>query len=219
MQLHAWLASESWHPLVNALLLAWLARTVTIIYLAVHNRSGAYKHIELEGNFLRTIDDNPLTVTIIIPAFNEQSSISSSLLSCINSDYGNKEIIVIDDGSTDSTYKVAERIANSHPEQQIKIIRSKCNMGKTEALNPGLNHARGNVVVTLDADTRLEKEDTLKLLIQPFFTNTEIAAITSNLRPLNPDDILGKFQTIEYAKIIHTVRRTQCEVNSIFILP
>ena len=91
-------------------------------------------------------------ISIIIPAFNEEESIKeliqeiNSVLSVHNYLY---EIIFIDDGSTDNTWHVIKEF-NIH--NWMKAIRLKKNLGKSIALDIGFLHAKGDVVVTMDAD-------------------------------------------------------------------
>ncbi|HSD45624.1 MAG TPA: polysaccharide deacetylase family protein, partial [Pyrinomonadaceae bacterium] len=89
-------------------------------------------------------------VSVIVPAYNEELVIGNTIASLLASDYANYEIIVVDDGSQDDTSKiVAERFGS---DARVRLI-TVANGGKAAALNTGLHHVHGEVVVALDADT------------------------------------------------------------------
>lgn len=92
-------------------------------------------------------------VSIVIPAYNESQNISA-VLSCVNDvlkqiqmDY---EVIFIDDGSNDNTADTIEYLRKSHSE--LHYIRFSRNFGHQAALKAGIDHARGNVIISMDAD-------------------------------------------------------------------
>jgi len=87
--------------------------------------------------------------SILVPAYNEEQSISSCLNSLISVVYDDKEIIVIDDASTDRTIQAIEKFLDKGV---ILVMREK-NGGRAAALNSGLQRATGEVIITTDADT------------------------------------------------------------------
>ena len=104
-------------------------------------------------------------VSVIIPAYNEANIIAESLLETIQvfNEFGCKyEIIVVDDGSSDSTHANAVAIAAKYPNVLVK--QSKRNRGKGRALKIGFRLARGEYVVFLDADMELHPAQ-----VQTFF--------------------------------------------------
>ncbi len=94
-----------------------------------------------------------LCLSIVIPLLNEEESLGEltnwidRVLAKANLSY---EIIFIDDGSTDNSWKVIEQLAQNH--QQVKAIKFQRNYGKSAALNEGFKAAQGSVVITMDAD-------------------------------------------------------------------
>ena len=87
--------------------------------------------------------------SILVPAYNEERSISSCLNSLSSLTYGNKEIIVIDDASTDRTTQLVERFLD----KGVVLVKREKNGGRAAALNSGLQKATGDVIITTDADT------------------------------------------------------------------
>jgi len=90
-----------------------------------------------------------MKISVLIPAYNEEHSISSCLNSLVSVAYSNKEIIVIDDASTDHTVQVVEK----YHDKGVVLVRREKNGGRAAALNSGLRHATGDIIVTTDADT------------------------------------------------------------------
>jgi len=94
-----------------------------------------------------------MDLTIVVPLFNEEESLSelSDWIDIVCKKEGlSYELIFVDDGSSDSSWKVIERLTQSH--SNIKGIKFRRNYGKSAAINKGFEAASGNVVITMDAD-------------------------------------------------------------------
>jgi len=91
--------------------------------------------------------------SIIIPTFNEESEIFSTLTALTNLEYQNKEIIVVDD-STDNTSKIIEK----HFDESVILINPKQRKGRCEARNIGISRATGDILIILNADVLLPKD-------------------------------------------------------------
>ena len=92
---------------------------------------------------------------MLIPAFNEEKVIVTTIERILASDYPNMEVLVIDDGSKDHT----AYIVRSHFKDDSRVnVLSIPNGGKANALNVGLAQAKGAVIVALDADTLLNAD-------------------------------------------------------------
>jgi len=88
-------------------------------------------------------------VSIIVPVYNCEDTIENCLLSLINQTYENKEIIVVDDCSTDNTPEVLRRMAERY---DIKVIRLSRNSGGGVARSEGIKHATGDIIFEAEAD-------------------------------------------------------------------
>ncbi len=130
-------------------------------------------------------------VSVVIPSYNEEKNISSCLGSVFSSNYPkqNLEVIVVDDGSTDNTINIVKKYSN------VKLLKQK-HLGKVEALNYGIKKSSRELVVTIDADTVLDK-NCIRDLAAPF-SNKIIAATSGNNHVKNKNSIIGTFQNIEY---------------------
>lgn len=132
-------------------------------------------------------------ISIIIPAHNEEDNIEDVLESLVASDYDKKEIIVVDDGSTDRTYDIVKKFSKKY---SVKLIKGK-HQGKAKAVNLAIKKAKNDYLVIVDADTTVNK-DTLKNLVQPF-QEDKVAAIASNTRINLTRNIITWFQSLEYS--------------------
>lgn len=88
-------------------------------------------------------------VSIIIPAYNHEKYVEQAVLSAVNQIYTNIEVILLNDGSTDKTPTVCERLAD-----QFQVIRyfSHSNMGAHCTINKGIREARGQYIAVLNSD-------------------------------------------------------------------
>ncbi|MDN0196416.1 bifunctional polysaccharide deacetylase/glycosyltransferase family 2 protein [Streptomyces sp. S.PNR 29] len=130
-------------------------------------------------------------VTVLVPAYNEEAGIESTVRSLLASTHPGLQIVVIDDGSTDRTADIAEGIGDP----RVEVVR-KPNGGKAAALNTGLAHARHGIVVMVDADTVFEP-DAIHQLVQPL-AHPAVGAVSGNTKVGNRRRLLAKWQHLEY---------------------
>jgi glycosyltransferase involved in cell wall biosynthesis len=115
-------------------------------------------------------------ISIVLPAYNEAAHIESNVLevvdtfSSLNYDF---EVIVVDDGSPDSTYLSAVRAKSSHPEK-VRVVRYDVNRGKGNALVCGACYARGDLIAFLDADMDLHPSQLPVLIEQLEATGVDV---------------------------------------------
>ncbi|MEN8199474.1 MAG: glycosyltransferase family 2 protein [Thermodesulfobacteriota bacterium] len=119
--------------------------------------SGSRKMKSLADVQLSNCPPSPL-VSIIVPACNEEATLGPALRSLAELEYGNREIIVIDDRSTDGTYGVMEKMAREFPEIRLVQVRELPSgwLGKNHALSLGARQARGDILLFTDADVVME---------------------------------------------------------------
>jgi hyaluronan synthase len=112
-------------------------------------------------------EDAPF-LSVIVPAYNEGEMVEHAIVSIAAADYprGRLEILAIDDGSADDTWRYIERAARRFPDL-VTAIRLPENRGKRGALAEGFRRARGGVVVTVDSDSVIERQ-TLLAIAGPF---------------------------------------------------
>lgn len=158
-------------------------------------------------------------VSILVPAHNEESNISRAITSLLKLDYPKNryELIIIDDGSTDSTATQIKNIIKKNPKYIIQFLQQKPS-GKAAALNYGLKEARGEFFACLDADSRVERH-ALKAMLQVFEKNDEnLAIVTPCMQVEKPENLLQKFQRIEYIMAIF-LQRLMGHMDCMYIAP
>lgn len=127
--------------------------------------------------------------SILVPAYNEEQSITSCLNSLITIP-GNKEIIIIDDASTDETVQTV----NKFLDKGIILIKREKNGGRAVALNSGLQRATGDIIVTTDADTVVPPDWLQKF--EPYFKQRDIVAVGGAYQARNKDKPLANAASV-----------------------
>jgi len=122
------------------------------------------------------------TLSIIIPAYNEIETISKVLEKIEKADIGNvkKEIIIVDDGSTDGTRNFLQK-----QKKKYKVIFHKKNMGKGFAVRTGIKNATGEVVIIQDADLEYDPNDYKKLIDPILLGKSEVVYGSRRLHKKN----------------------------------
>lgn len=158
--------------------------------------------------------DEPVLVSVIIPAYNEESVIARTVRGILGASYRNLEVIVIDDGSRDNTFGVLQsEFASNH---SVTLIRT-ANGGKANALNLGLSRATGDVVVALDADTQF-KRDTIARLVR-WFADETVGAVAGNAKVGNRINTITRWQALEYIVAQNLERRALAALGTLTVVP
>lgn len=158
-------------------------------------------------------------VSVIIPAYNEEEAIKVSLNSVINLDYPKDklEIIVVNDGSTDNTKQVVEKIIQKNKDRRIILINQP-NQGKGKALNNGLKIAKGQFFACLDADSYVERSTLKKMLAVYEQESEDLAIVTPAMKVDKPKTIVQKLQKLEYLVAIF-MARLMSHLDCIYVAP
>lgn len=151
-------------------------------------------------------------ITVIVPAYNEEKVIDTTIQALIETKYPNKEIILVDDGSKDKTFDIMSRC-----KKQAKVLQ-KTNGGKASAINFGLAYSTGEIIVIVDADTIIGR-DSLVHLATVFATDKNIAAVAGNIKVRNRKNWLTWCQAIEYVSGIQIARRALDVFGAISVVP
>jgi glycosyltransferase involved in cell wall biosynthesis len=122
-------------------------------------------------------------VSIIIPAYNEEKTIEKILKKVLDVKLPlEKEIIVVNDGSTDRTKEIVEKFIKNHPNENIILINKK-NGGKGSALKVGIKHSTGDIIIIQDADLEYDPND-YPNLIKPILEGKAKVVYGSRLRKM-----------------------------------
>jgi poly-beta-1,6 N-acetyl-D-glucosamine synthase len=158
-------------------------------------------------------------VSIIVPAYNEEINAVKTIENLLRQDYPDFDIVFVDDGSKDTTYKM---VKDAFENNTIVKVHTKPNGGKASALNHGIGLTQNDYVVCIDADTQL-KTDAISQLMKGFRmqlkNNQEIGAIAGNVKVGNENTMLTKWQSIEYTTAQNFDRRAFDLINGITVVP
>ena len=154
------------------------------------------------------------SVTVIVPAYNEEKVIVPTLQSILASNYGNLSCIVVDDGSTDGTLRAIDEAYGHDP--RVRVL-SQPNQGKWQALNLAFQRVQSEIAVCVDADTRIEP-DAIRNIVRPF-ADSKVAAVAGTVVVANTSNLLTQFQSIEYITAQQIGRRAQEHLNGILVVP
>ncbi len=154
-----------------------------------------------------------LKISVVVPAFNEEKSIASTIESLLALNYSNYEVVLVDDGSTDRTLE----ISRIYEGPILKVIH-QVNRGKAEALNTGIRSASGSVMLTVDADTRLNS-GALRALADRFSSDPALGGLAGNVKVDKAKGLLQRLQEVEYTTSIGLTRKGQSMLASVMIVP
>ena len=157
---------------------------------------------------------NHPTVSVLIPARNEERVIVDSVRRVLASLYPRLDVIVIDDGSTDRT---SELVRAAFERNEAVTLLTVPNGGKARALNRGLATARGEIVVALDADTQFEKATIARLA--RWFEDDNIGAVAGNAKVGNRANLVTRWQALEYVTAQNLERRALAALGAITVVP
>lgn len=183
-----------WYPFVMALF--WMAGS--LLFLRT-------KESKLDQLNIKEFDW-PM-VSILVPCYNEEETIEETAHNLAGLSYPKKEIILINDGSTDRTSEIIKKLAAKY--DNVRAIQLHENRGKANALQVGLFASRSEYLICVDSDALLA--DTAPYyLIHHFFKGGErLGAVTGNPAIRNRNNLLSRMQLVEYASIIGAIKRTQ----------
>lgn len=136
-------------------------------------------------------------VTVLIPAHNEEQAIIRCIDSVRRSTHRKVQIIVIDDASTDTTRRLVRNYKSQYSKRDIQLRYKIKNVGKAGALNHALrNYAQGEYIMTLDADSILDR-NAIKNALR-YFSDPNVAGVAANVRISESPTIIGILQRFEH---------------------
>lgn len=222
------------------------------LILAAFNLSDYVKKMRYSDYKKYITSDNMIPISILVPAYNEQETIVENIKSLISLNYPKFEVIVINDGSKDETLnRVIQEFDLKEVHQPVRyrintnkirgiyknldipnlIVVDKENGGKADALNAGINISNYPIVTSIDADSILES-DSLVRVVMPFIEDKKTIAVGGIVRIANgsvikrgrvvdiglPKSRVAMFQIVEYLRAFLTGRVGWDAVNSLLIV-
>lgn len=153
------------------------------------------------------------SVSVVVPNYNG----SGTLEKCINAikamEYPlEKEIIVVDDGSTDNSPEILRSMTG------VRLILKKKNEGKAAALNDGIKAAKGEIIAAIDSDT-FPTESSLRKMVVYFGKGEDVGAVTGLVRAYQPKKFVQKIQAVEYLISFGFFQTVLAEINGVMVTP
>lgn len=165
-----------------------------------------------------TMRDAP-ALTVVVPAYNEGAMVALTIDSLAAADYPRErlEIVVVDDGSRDDTWTHIENAARRHP-GLVTTLRFPRNRGKRAALEAGFRRARGEIVVTVDSDSVIERA-TLLAIAGPF-RDARVGAVAGRVAVYNRRaGLIPRMLHIRYTLSFDVLRATQSTYGTVYCCP
>ncbi len=205
--------------IIGVLFIVYLIGYSTFLFLSVVVGATTLYKRKMQDRMMNKFTENYFVpITIVTPAYNEEVTVVQTVKSLLTLDYKLYEIIVVDDGSKDSTSQQLIDAYNMHPvrrplhrsidcqpvefiyeshEQKVPLtlIRKK-NGGKADALNMGINAAQYPYFICMDADSVLQY-DSLEKLVVPVLEEENVVAVGGTVRPSN-DVELSDGKVVKY---------------------
>jgi peptidoglycan-N-acetylglucosamine deacetylase len=189
----------------------WLGigRVLFLVVLALRNLRNEQRQAKAPPAIAQT-----MSVSVVIPAYNEERVIARSVRRILESSQADLEVIVVDDGSKDDTFGVLT--AAFGEDSRVTLVRI-ANGGKANALNVGLARAQGDVVVALDADT-IFRRDAIARLVR-WFADPTVGAVAGNAKVGNRINMITRWQALEYVGAQNLERRALAALGTLTVVP
>jgi biofilm PGA synthesis N-glycosyltransferase PgaC len=159
-------------------------------------------------------------VSILAPAYCEAACVKDAMSALVRLDYPAYEVIFVDDGSSDNTYQLALSFEGTHYSEHgmcnVRVF-TKPNQGKWSAHNYGLKHARGTLILCIDADSRIET-GALRLMVR-HMRDKRVGAVSGQIRVRNRKSFVGLFQAFEYVLANGALRLSQGATGTVMVVP
>jgi cellulose synthase/poly-beta-1,6-N-acetylglucosamine synthase-like glycosyltransferase len=161
----------------------------------------------------------PLSVSVLIPAWNEEVGIIKTVRSVLDTNYPELQVVVINDGSTDATHEIMTRFLEDHEKDAETSVSIKYlslpNGGKAMAMNRGLMHATGDIVITVDADSVMAP-DAIENMVK-CFSDPQVGGVAGNVLVANRKKPIEWMQQMEYVYGFF-FKRADSLFNSVYII-
>lgn len=212
LEFQATIATSPWiHPVAQLGFCIVIATVSFYLWLAFN----AFRYQPVSG----ARDQVLPALTVVVPAYNEGRLVLETLRSLATADYpaDKLQLIAVDDGSKDNTWSYIEEAAREFP-GKIVTIRQIKNAGKRKALYEGFKRATGDVLVTVDSDSVVDK-NTLRNLASPFVDDLDCGAVAGNVRVLNREAVIPRMLEVSFVFSFEFVRSAQSHLRTVFCTP
>lgn len=212
LEFQATIATSPWIGTIAKLGFVVITATVLFYLWLAFN---AFRYRPVPG----ASDQELPTLTVVVPAYNEGPLVLETLRSLATGDYpaDKLQLIAVDDGSKDDTWTYIENAAQEFP-GRIVTLRQLRNGGKRKALYEGFKRATGDVLITVDSDSVVDK-DTLRNLASPFVGDPDCGGVAGNVRVLNRGAVIPRMLEVSFVFSFEFVRSAQSVLGTVFCTP
>ncbi len=206
-------ASSTAAPASRFLRLLLLATTTIFLGSLVWRTWFWFRYLPKDS---RRVTDWP-SLTVVLPAYNEGAAVFATVASIAASDYpaGRLQIIAVDDGSRDDTYRHLLRAQERYP-GRMEIIRFSQNRGKRQALYEAFQRIETPIVITVDSDTEVAP-DAIRELVVPLLLCPHLGAVTGRIRILNRGaNLFTRMLDVNFAMAFDFTRAIESTFSSVF---
>jgi biofilm PGA synthesis N-glycosyltransferase PgaC len=152
-------------------------------------------------------------VAVLVPCFNEGDNAEETLSHALALDYPDFEVIAINDGSSDNTAEVLNRLAEKH--ERLRVVHLAQNQGKAMALQAGSLLTKAEILLGIDGDALLDKH-AATWMVRHFNEDATVAAVTGNPRIRTRSTLIGRIQVGEFSSIVGMIKRAQRSFGRLF---
>lgn len=152
-------------------------------------------------------------VAVLVPCFNEGDNAEETLSHALALDYPDFEVIAINDGSSDNTAEVLNRLAEKH--ERLRVVHLAQNQGKAMALQAGSLLTKAEILLGIDGDALLDKH-AATWMVRHFNEDPTVAAVTGNPRIRTRSTLIGRIQVGEFSSIVGMIKRAQRSFGRLF---
>jgi hyaluronan synthase len=173
-----------------------------------------YKDPYVEAENLTPLNDEKPLVTIVVPVKNEEGNIKRCVQSCIDGTYSPKEIIVVNDGSTDETPQILDQMRKDYP--SLRIIHLSKSVGKKKAIEMATEIAKGEIYFFMDSDCNMAI-DAVENAVKIFQSDRTIGAVTGHgrVRDVENGNALKKLQDVWYDGQFRIIKGMESSFSSL----
>ena len=180
----------------------------------------AFSYLRYRDPFIKVKDNplpkNPPLFSIVVPVKNEEENIRHCVESCLKQSYENKEIIVVNDGSTDKTGQVLDDIRKEWATDKLRIFHLSKSVGKKQAIEVASKIARGDVYAFMDSDCDMA-HDAIEKAAKIFVADNQLGALTSHgrVRGAHSGNLLQKMQDVYVDGSCRAVKGAETSFSSV----
>jgi len=161
------------------------------------------------------VSNGPL-ISIVVPAKNEEKNIRNCVQSCLNQTYEQKEIIVVNDGSTDRTGEILDEMRKENRKDSFRILHLSKSVGKKKAVEAASEIARGEIYAFMDSDCDMAS-DAVEKAAKIFNNDRKLGALTCHgrVRDAQRGNTIEKFQQVYIDISCRSIKAAESSFKSV----